>query len=117
MGHKKRRAAPVAGRHPAVHGRHRPRRGAGQRGTWRVARAELPNRTLVKASEGLILGFYDEGAKEISLQRGQGQEELLDTIIHEGLHALCPKWSEAQVEDSAHFLSDLVWGLGYRRKK
>lgn len=45
----------------------------------------------------------------------QGEEDTLDTIIHEALHASRPELDEAAVNATANDLSRLLWRLGYRR--
>lgn len=48
--------------------------------------------------------------------RLRGQRKL-ETIIHEALHAACPKMSEADVTRIAHEQAVIVWGEGYRESK
>lgn len=45
----------------------------------------------------------------------QGEEDTLDTIIHEALHASRPELDEVAVHATANDLSRLLWRLGYRR--
>jgi hypothetical protein len=45
----------------------------------------------------------------------QGEEDTLDTIIHEALHASLPLLDEAAVHATANDLSRLLWRLRYRR--
>ena len=45
----------------------------------------------------------------------QSEEEQLDSIIHEALHASLPLLDEAAVHATANDLSRLLWRLGYRR--
>lgn len=46
----------------------------------------------------------------------QGEQETLDTIIHEALHASRPELDEAAVHETANDLSRLLWRLGYRKQ-
>ena len=45
----------------------------------------------------------------------QGQQEMLDTLIHEALHASLPLLDESAVHATANDLSRLLWRLRYRR--
>jgi hypothetical protein len=45
----------------------------------------------------------------------QSEEEQLDTIIHEALHASLPLLDESAVHATANDLSRLLWRLRYRR--
>jgi hypothetical protein len=45
----------------------------------------------------------------------QGEEDTLDTIIHEALHCSRPELDESAVDATARDLSRLLWRLGYRR--
>lgn len=42
-------------------------------------------------------------------------QEGLDTLIHESIHAICPKLPHSIVDRLANYLSKLLWTLGYRR--
>jgi len=44
-----------------------------------------------------------------------GEQDTLDTIIHEALHCARPELDEAAVDATARDLSRLLWRLGYRR--
>jgi len=46
----------------------------------------------------------------------QGEQDTLDSIIHEALHAARPELEERAVHVTANDLSRLLWALGYRRK-
>lgn len=45
----------------------------------------------------------------------QGEQDTLDTVIHEALHASLPLLDETAVHETANDLSRLLWRLGYRR--
>lgn len=47
----------------------------------------------------------------------QGEQDTLDTIIHEALHCSRPELDEAAVDATARDISRLLWQLGYRRAK
>lgn len=52
----------------------------------------------------------------IKIDLRQGEKELLNSLIHEGLHAV--KWNlhEKTVRKMADDLAKFLWRLGYRRK-
>jgi hypothetical protein len=45
----------------------------------------------------------------------QGQEEMLDTLIHEAMHAARPELDEDAVATASRDIARLLWNLGYRR--
>ena len=45
----------------------------------------------------------------------QGEQDRMDTTIHEALHALLPFADEECVTKTATDLARLLWRLGYRR--
>jgi hypothetical protein len=47
----------------------------------------------------------------------QGEDELLDTLIHELLHAVEPNWTEEKVTEASSEISRVLLRLGYRRKE
>ena len=58
---------------------------------------------------------YWEGLIEVDPR--QNSEEMMDTLIHECLHWINPEWSERQVKNSAGLISEVLWGLKFRRIK
>lgn len=56
---------------------------------------------------------------EIRIDPKQSERELLDTILHEGLHASLgiEGLSERKVTETAQSLSSLLWKMGYRAPK
>lgn len=58
--------------------------------------------------------LYDK--RQIVVYKSRGQKERLDTLIHEGLHAIDPAATEKSVTTRANKLADLLWKAGYRRK-
>jgi hypothetical protein len=63
--------------------------------------------------------MIDPGKAEgrlIRIGTWQGEEDTMDTIIHEALHASLPLLDETAVHETANDLSRLLWRLGYRRR-
>jgi len=52
----------------------------------------------------------------IRIRRNLPQRELLDTCLHEALHASLPSLSEECVTETAHDLARVLFSLGWRRK-
>lgn len=59
------------------------------------------------------LAFQEEGIIHID-SRISGLEHL-DTLIHETLHILQPKWGEIKVLGNATEIARVLWEQGYRR--
>ncbi len=53
----------------------------------------------------------------IKVKRKQKEEDVLDTLIHEMLHAIFPQLTEDTVYDAANDLSRTLYKLGYRLEK
>jgi hypothetical protein len=51
----------------------------------------------------------------IEVRPGQGQQERMDTILHEVIHAFDPKMRHDKVELLAGTLTAALWKDGYRR--
>ena len=79
--------------------------------TFRGRRYEL-----VLLSE--VDGFVEEPGEPLSLVINDtvGPRDVLDTTIHEALHATEPRMSEKRVARIAVALSRFLWRLGYRRE-
>ena len=45
----------------------------------------------------------------------QGEQDRMDTTLHEAIHCCRPELDEQAVTDLANDLSRLLWRLGYRR--
>ena len=63
---------------------------------------------------------YDLGdcsGKVVRIDRRQGQKEMLDTAIHEGLHAAFPHLKEPQIRRAAAIIAQIPWKLGFRLRK
>ena len=58
---------------------------------------------------------WDNG--EIWINPNQSEAERLNTVLHEALHVLYPKWTEGRILRVANRLSDVVWRDGWRRRK
>jgi hypothetical protein len=55
--------------------------------------------------------FNSQTIRVVERLRGR---ELLDTVIHEMLHAVCPDKREPWVNEVATDMSKVLWRLGYR---
>jgi hypothetical protein len=53
--------------------------------------------------------------REIVIAEDDEPQEVLQTIIHESLHAEFPKMGEAPVTAAGSNIARLLWRLGYRR--
>ena len=54
--------------------------------------------------------------KRIRISRSQDPLAMLDTIIHECLHAAVPDLAESTVEESATDIARVLYRMGYRLK-
>ena len=52
----------------------------------------------------------------IRVKRKQKEEDILDTLLHEMLHAIFPQLTEDIIYDAANDLSRTLFKLGYRRE-
>lgn len=52
----------------------------------------------------------------IRIRRNLPQRDLLDTAVHEVLHASLPALSEEAVTETAHDIARVLFSLGWRRK-
>jgi len=76
---------------------------------------------IVKSTEmsPTSLGECDDPARskpEIWVKRTQKPIDLMDTIIHEMLHAIRPELSEEAVLDTATTIAKALWKLNYRKQ-
>lgn len=53
----------------------------------------------------------------IEIDPRQAPKEELDTVLHESLHHVCPELTEEQVVAAAADMTQILWGIGYRRVK
>lgn len=58
----------------------------------------------------------DQKKPEIWVKRSQKPIDLMDTIIHEVLHAVRPELSEEAVLDTATTIAKALWKLNYRKQ-
>ena len=77
---------------------------------------------IVKSTEmsPSTLGECDDPAHskpEIWVKRTQKPIDLMDTIIHEVLHAVRPELSEEAVLDTATTIAKALWKLNYRKQE
>ena len=61
-----------------------------------------------------IDGFCDDVAKIIIIKPDTGVK-MLDTAIHEMLHALFPKAKERKVTRAANQITSVLWKMNYRK--
>ena len=61
------------------------------------------------------LGLAYQGEGLIEIDPRQSNKAYLDTLIHEGIHILCPEWSEHKVKKNANKLTEILWKSGYRK--
>jgi hypothetical protein len=53
--------------------------------------------------------------RRIRIGTWQGEEEMLDTLVHELLHCVEPSWCEEKVAEASREISRVLWRCGYRR--
>lgn len=63
------------------------------------------------------LGQAYQGMNVVEIDPRQDERERMDTLIHELLHLMCPKWEEKKVEKRANWLCKHLWRQGYRRMR
>lgn len=54
---------------------------------------------------------------EIWVKRSLKPKDMMDTIIHEVLHAVRPELSEEAVLETASTIADALWKLNYRKQE
>ena len=69
------------------------------------------------ADYGSMVDQGHASGRLIRIGTWQGEQDTLDTIIHEALHCSRPELDEAAVDATARDISRLLWRLGYRRAK
>ena len=55
--------------------------------------------------------------RRIRIDKTLDEKTLLETLIHEFLHAANPDKNEEWIEDPAEELTELLWKFGYRRSE
>lgn len=84
-------------------------------------RVRLGNRYWTLRFSGNLKDFgsmQDGGTADsriIRIGTWQGEQDTLDTVIHEALHCSRPELDEQAVDSTARDISRLLWRLGYRR--
>lgn len=74
----------------------------------------------MKHAEGQVLGLCDpptKPGKEILIDNKLKDQELLEVLIHEMLHAVDWNQSEETIGTQAHDIAKVLWKLGYRRNE
>ena len=61
------------------------------------------------------VGQYAHGDRHMDVDPRQPPREMLDTIIHEAVHAVFRELHEDAVVSVAGFLTETLWRAGYRR--
>lgn len=77
----------------------------------------LSNGKKIKIQYETIYGVWDDTTNTVSIDPAQTEQEELDTLIHEVLHAEVPNWDEQQIGCIADSISQLLWKAGYRKKR
>ena len=72
---------------------------------WRIVRANLPG----------LYGLCDYASHTISIHQTLNGVELMDTLIHEIIHARWPDLSEAAVIDISETLSGVLDNEGFKQ--
>ena len=61
-------------------------------------------------------GLAWEGRRAlVEIDPRQGENNRLDTLLHEAMHILFPKLNEMQVRGVAARLTEILWNDGWRR--
>jgi hypothetical protein len=60
-----------------------------------------------------IVSHPKDSQKELWIRRSLVGFELLESLIHEMLHAAFPDVTEAVIDEVAHDISTVLWELGY----
>lgn len=68
----------------------------------------------VKVTDLRLYGLYERGV--ICVDTAQGEQDRLGTLVHELLHHICPRKSEAWVSRRAEVMARVLWRQGYRRR-
>ena len=80
---------------------------------WKI---KFVNR-LAKGTFGDCQDSKKASERIIRVKKSQKEEDVLDTLIHEMLHAIFPQLTEDTVYDAANDLSRTLYKLGYRLEK
>ena len=55
--------------------------------------------------------------RRIRIAKTLPDDDFLETLVHETLHAAFPEKNEEWIEDTAEDLKNILWAFGYRRKE
>lgn len=80
-------------------------------------RFKVKNKRLIEACNCVGQCWPHNGRHLIEIDPRQCPKEYMDTLIHEALHELWPKSRESKILRAGTSLANLLWRLGYRRKK
>jgi len=70
-----------------------------------------------KLGKEKAVGLAWMGENFIEIDPRQTEKEFLLTAIHEVFHILFPDFSERKIINLEKKMGDVIWRLGYRRKK
>ena len=59
------------------------------------------------------LAYADE--MMIEIDKRQDSRNYLDTLLHEMLHCLAPRWGERRVTQTANEMTRVIWDKNFRR--
>lgn len=62
-------------------------------------------------------GEITEIGKNIYINAASNPKNILETEIHESLHACLTDFAEEAITQTAASITDLLWRRGYRRKR
>ena len=60
-------------------------------------------------------GLAYSGDMRIVVEERQDSKDYLDTLVHEMLHCIAPKWGEKRVTETANEMTRIIWSKNYRR--
>lgn len=52
----------------------------------------------------------------IRICKSLGEEDLMETLLHESLHAMYPEKNEEWIQQSAKELKTILWKFGFRKE-
>lgn len=65
--------------------------------------------------DGTAYGIFDPNDGVIKIDPRQSEAELIDTAVHELIHAAFPYLEEDAVLNGASEIAEAMWEMGYRR--
>ena len=60
-------------------------------------------------------GTFNTKTKVVEIDPRQTEDELMDTLIHECIHASYPYLEEYAVHSGSSTVAQILWDMGYRR--